>query len=319
MKEIIRPITILSLLLPALACGRGEASALRELLLEPVAEHLLTKSDPELSGVTLGTDNSYVIYASASSELQPYHFTGQLFSYTGAGCWEASSAPGTAAPVYWPAGGASLDFLACALTPAAQAALSISWDAAAPANGLVISDWDTYENQFDVMYAAACDRTPGSAVPLRFQHSLAVVAFSASCTVPGVFTLNRITLNGLGYRGTLTVDNSRTELTADWGTLAAGDRVAFKTDGTTDDYGFVVPGESARCTRHLLVPPQPARSVTLGYSLGGVDFTHTLALPRTHWKAGCEYDYTLRFTLSEITADPAVSPWDIEVSEQILP
>lgn len=319
MRTISRYTAILSLL-PALACSRGEtAPVLPELTLEPVTEMLLTKADPEFSGTTLGTDNTYVIYASASSERQPYHFTGQLFSYTDAARWEASSEPGTAAPVYWPAGGASLDFLACALTPEAQAALSISWDAVAPANGFVVSDWDTYANQFDVLYAAACDQVPAGAVRLDFRHSLAVVAFTASCSVPGVFTLDRITINGLGYRGTLTVDNSRTEPEASWGPLTTGDRVVYKTDGTTDDYGFAVPAEATRCTQHLLVPPQPARSVTLGYRLGGVDFTYTLALPRTQWKAGCQYTYALRFTLSEITASPTVSLWDSEDLDQNLP
>ena len=73
-----------------------------------------TKANPELSGASLGTDNTYVIYASASATGEPSFMAGQLFRYsTSDARWHASPDP-----VFWPLQGVSLDFLALAMKPA---------------------------------------------------------------------------------------------------------------------------------------------------------------------------------------------------------
>ena len=74
-----------------------------ELTLRPVAS-VSTKADPELDGASLGTDNTYVIYASASATGNPAYLTGQLFTYySSSTAWKASSGtPGNyeSSPVY---------------------------------------------------------------------------------------------------------------------------------------------------------------------------------------------------------------------------
>ena len=275
-----------------------------------------TKADPELTGVTLGTDNSYVIYASASNEAFPTFMQGQLYSYISANSqWEASSSAGTADPVYWPVGGGALDFLAYACTPAAQTALgsSIAW-AAVPANGFTVSDWDTYANQYDLMYAFANAQTVAAnsgTVDMEFNHSMAVIAFTAKCSVANVFTLNSITINGLEYSGTFTANNAYTEFSAGWSSMTAADKVVYNLSGTTADYDYIVPTTATQCAQHLLVPQQAAKSVTIRYTMPGAAsaLDYTVRLPRTVWKAGHKYVYALDITLNEIIITETVTDW----------
>ena len=285
-----------------------------ELMLKPSA--VATKADPELAGTTLGTDNSYVVYLSASCAQVPAFMSGQLYSYISANAkWEASSAVGTADPIYWPLGGEQLDFLGLASTPTAYADLAPAWDAVTPANRVVISDWDTYAKQYDVMYAVANNQTAGTnagVVDMTFRHTMAVVGFTAVSDIEDAVTLNMITINGLGYSGDLVIDNSHTEVTAVWSTLASADKVVPGTGGETADYAFAVPTSAAQCARHLLVPQQTARTVTLSYTMKDAvtALDYTLVLPRTVWKAGYKYVYAIRFSPTEITATPTVTAWD---------
>ena len=292
-----------------------------EVLLQPVpasgSAAMATKADPELAGTSLGTDNSYVVYLSASGTQVQDFMSGQLYSYISATSkWEASSAIGTADPVWWPLGGERLDFLALACTPAAYSALDLAWDALVPASRVTVSGWDTYENQYDLMFAATNDRTSATnsgVVDMTFRHALALVAFTAVCDDKDAVTLNKITVNGLGYSGDFVIDNTRTEVTAAWGTLTSADKVIPGTGGETSDYAFAVPeGDAAQCARHLLVPQQAARSVTLTYTMKDAvtPLDYVLTLPRTVWKAGYKYTYALHFSATEITAHSAVSAWD---------
>ena len=122
----------------------------RELSVSPEITQL-TKA--ALSGNTLGTDNTYVVYLSASSAEMGEYFSDQLYSYCGTapdGKWRASSEPGTAAPILWPFGGGELDFLGIACMPQAHEDLKdqIKWDATLPANAVKIEDWDLNEVTF---------------------------------------------------------------------------------------------------------------------------------------------------------------------------
>jgi len=275
----------------------ADTVARRELTLQPSA--VATKADPELSGATLGTDNSYLVYLSGSCLQQPKFMTGQLYSYIlSEETWEASSAPGTADPVYWPLGGERLDFLGLACTPVAYSELAPSWDAGTPADRVTISGWDTYAKQYDVMYAVANNQTAGTnagVVDVSFRHTMAVVGFTAVSDIEDAVTLNKITINGLGYSGDLVIDNSHTEVMAAWSTLASADKVVPGTGGETADYAFAVPTSAAQCARHLLVPQQAARTVTLSYTMKDAVtvLDYTLVLPRTVWKAGYKYVYAI--------------------------
>ena len=85
------------LLWAAVACACGKTLTQEEpceLRLRAAAA-ASTKANPELAGASLGTDNTYVILASASAEEQPGYMRGQLFTYyTDVAKWQASSASG---------------------------------------------------------------------------------------------------------------------------------------------------------------------------------------------------------------------------------
>lgn len=314
---------LLCFVLLAHACGKGEyVQAPGELVLRPTAR-LDTKADadPELDGNSLGEDNKYVVYLSASSSQHPTFLTGQLYSFIDeSDKWQASSTPGTASPVYWPVGGVKVDFLAlaCKSVPDVYSALAPQWDSSTSADGVTIAGWDTYANQYDVLYASRNQQTSANGngvVNMEFRHSMALLAFTAKCSDANAFTLNSIVINGLGYSGTFSIDNTHTELTGTWGTLATGDKLLYKLDGTTDSYAFPVPTTAAQCALHLLVPQQPSRSITINYSLRNSEipsFNYTIYLPRTVWKAGYKYTYALDFNLQEIKVTPTVSAWIVE-------
>lgn len=296
------------------------------------------KADPELVGASLGVDNTYVILASASAAEEPEFMREQLFTYfSETAKWQASAASGpglggsyTHDPKFWPLGGVKVDFLALALKPAAYDALnadpgSISFyrpSDGGVAAGVSVVEWDTYADQYDVMYAvnnAQSSRSnPGGTVPLEFQHSMAVVGFTAkSASEAGVFTLKDLTLEELQFKGSLVIDNTTTELDVNW-IVPQGD--ANQCDKTVPLIvsEFSVPESSAtaaaaKCTDHLLVIPQPSRTVKLTYHVKNSipDLTYELPLPRTVWKAGHRYIYDLVFTPTEIrVSDVNVTDWD---------
>lgn len=314
MKKLITYGLLVVLAAGTLSCSKGE-TVTPELRLRPVAQNP-TKADPELAGTSLGTDNTYVVYLSASCDQQPQFMTDQLYSYISATTkWEASSAIGTADPQYWPVA-EKLDFLGLACTSDAHTALTPTWHATTSANSVTIADWDTYAKQYDVMYAAANGQTSASnsgTVNLAFRHTMALVCFTAQASVAGAITINGITINDLEYSGTLTVDNTHTGLTATWSDFAApANKLAYNLSGTTADYAYAVTTSAAQCCQHLLVPQQAAKSVTLTYTMKDAvnPLNIVVYLPRAIWKAGYKYTYALNFTPTEIIVDPTVSAWD---------
>lgn len=324
----------------ALACACARTITVTEApeLSLNAAASASVKADPELVGASLGVDNTYVILASASAAEEPEFMREQLFTYfSETAKWQASAASGpglagsyTHDPKFWPLGGVKVDFLALALKPAAYDALnadpgSISFyrpSDGGVAAGVSVVEWDTYADQYDVMYAvnnAQSSRSnPGGTVPLEFQHSMAVVGFTAkSASEAGVFTLKDLTLEELQFKGSLVIDNTTTELDVNW-IVPQGD--ANQCDKTVPLIvsEFSVPESSAtaaaaKCTDHLLVIPQPSRTVKLTYHVKNSipDLTYVLPLPRTVWKAGHRYIYDLVFTPTEIrVSDVNVTDWD---------
>ena len=324
----------------ALACACARTITVTEApeLSLNAAASASVKADPELVGASLGVDNTYVILASASAAEEPEFMREQLFTYfSETAKWQASAASGpglggsyTHDPKFWPLGGVKVDFLALALKPAAYDALnadpgSISFyrpSDGGVAAGVSVVEWDTYADQYDVMYAVnnaqSSSSNPGGTVPLEFQHSMAVVGFTAkSASDAGVFTLKDLTLEELQFKGSLVIDNTTTELDVNW-IVPQGD--ANQCDKTVPLIvsEFSVPESSAtaaaaKCTDHLLVIPQPSRTVKLTYHVKNSipDLTYELPLPRTVWKAGHRYIYDLVFTPTEIrVSDVNVTDWD---------
>ena len=326
MADLIGHLPLVLLLLLACSCAKTlTREEPRELTLRPVAS-VSTKADPELDGASLGTDNTYVIYASASATGNPAYLTGQLFTYySSSAAWKASSGtPGNyeSSPVYWPLSGTTVDFLALALKPEAYTALttapgSIAWNGSSQggsAGGVTIAEWDTYANQYDVMYAVkngqSVNNSSAGTIPLAFQHALAVVGFTAkSSTEADVYTLKGAIFNDLQFKGTIALDNTVTELVPAWSVPNdaghRGDKAIPMTAATFSVPGPGATGSAIKLTDHLLVIPQASRSVTLTYRVRNslADLTVVLPLPRVIWKAGCRYIYNLSFTPTEILVE----------------
>lgn len=289
-----------------------------------------TKADPQLGGVSLGTDNSYVIYAAASADGSPKYFDpaatsygGQLFAYFTPGAkWfpATGTSPYTKQHIYWPFGGVKVDFLAYALTPAAKSALSPTFHADTHAREFTIAGWDTFTNQYDVMYAVANGCTPGTDgnVPLAFKHAQALIAFKA-CKVGTTvdLTINKITIKDLEYEGTLKVDNYRANLKAGWTISAHGDKDLSAAEGISD-FPYTLNSTATQITTNLLIPEQAAKKIVINYSMGGKTFDYELNIPRTRWEMGKKYTFNLEFSAAEITLTPTVDDWtEVVDNEQI--
>ena len=293
--------------------------------------NIATKADPELVGASLGTDNDYVIYAAASADGSPRYFDpdaasygGQLFAYfTDGARWFPASGNSsyTKQHIYWPFGGVKVDFLAYALTPAAKEALAPTFHPDTHAREFTIADWDTFANQYDVMYAVANGCVPGTDgnVALAFKHAQALIAFTAkkSATTTVDLTINKITIKDLEYAGTLTVDNYRANLKAGWTISAHGDKDLSSAEGIAD-FPYTLNSTATQLTTNLLVPEQSAKQIVINYSMGGKTFDYELNIPRTPWEMGKKYTFNLEFSAAEITFTTSLDDWSETVdNEQI--
>ena len=321
-----------AVMLGAVSCAKTEIirdEAPVEMSFKAVT-NLPSKADPELTGASLGTDNDYVIYAAASADGSPKYFDpaatsygGQLFAYftDGAKWFPASGSPYTKQHIYWPFGGVKVDFLAYALTPDAKTALSPTFHAETHAREFTIADWNTFDNQYDVLYAVANGCVPGADgnVALAFKHAQALIAFTAkkSATTTVDLTINKITIKDLEYAGTLKVDNYRANLEAGWTITAHGDKDLSAAEGISD-FPYTLNSTATQVTTNLLVPEQSAKQIVINYSMGGKTFDYELNIPRTPWEMGKKYTFNLEFSAAEITFEPTVNVWmDIVDNEQI--
>ena len=283
----------------------------RELSLRAVAA-AATKATPELTGTALPTTgaNAYEIHTSISADGATYA-SNQLFAYESSdNKWHASPDP-----IYWPMSGTSVDFLALALKPAQYTALttspqSISWNTANAAAVVTLTGWDVSAQQYDILYAATNNQSVSSSstVSLNFQHALALICFNVKSGSPtGIYTIKEMTVKNLDYKGTLMIDNTKTEVATTWSDLAHSDKTLLS------GASIAVPGTNdIQLSDHLLVIPQAARTITLTYRAdnSATDLTLTLPLPRVNWKAGHKYTYNLTFSATEITATVSVADWD---------
>ena len=329
-------LAVICLLLSVVSCSKTEIQK------EPKAQNEIglfayldgfkpSKADPELSGSSLGTDNDYVIYVAASAEGSPKYFDpdaasfgGHLFAYfTDGAKWfpAAGSGPYTKQHIYWPFGGVKVDFLACALTPAAKDALSPTFHSDTHAREFKITNWNTFANQFDVMYAVANGCVPGTDgnVALAFKHTQALLAFTAkkSATTTVDLTINKITIRDLEYQGTLTVDNYRANLNTYWTITAHADKDLSSAEGIAD-FPYTLNSTATQLTTNLLIPEQSAKQIVINYSMGGKTFDYELNIPRTIWKMGKKYIFNLEFSAAEVTLTTSVEDWgEIVDNEQI--
>ena len=326
MKRILYFIFAGALLCLTASCSKTEIDTPDETPVEigfKAVTNQATKANPELGGVSLGTDNDYVIYAAASADGSPKYFDpsavsygGQLFAYfTDGAKWFPASGSGsyTKQHIYWPFGGVKVDFLAYALKPAAKDVLSPTFHADTHAREFTIAGWDTCANQFDVMYAVANGCTPGTDgnVALEFKHAQALIAFTAkkSNTTTVDLTINKITIKDLEYAGTLKVDNYRANLEAGWTISAHGDK-DLEHSANIANFPYTLNSTATQITTNLLIPEQAAKKIVINYSMGGMTFDYELNIPRIMWEMGKKYTFNLVFSAAEIAFTTSVVDWN---------
>lgn len=151
----------------------------------------------ELNGSSFDADAKYAMYVSASQYTSsglsenPLFFTNQVFRNSGSSSeWHHydSETAAAASPIYWPVGGARVDFLAFALPKGDRALIegtgaSVSWNADVSAKDFTISGWDTYAAQSDLLFSSANARTSESTgtapfVKMTFDHAQALLIFN---------------------------------------------------------------------------------------------------------------------------------------------
>lgn len=220
---------------------------------------------------------------------------------------------------YWPIQGATINFLAVA-PEATGVATTFDGDFASKS---VTTLTGNETNQYDVMYAAGQGvKTTGTAAPEKvdmiFRHALSWINFTFKTTTDPVIKINKVTMNGAKYNGTLTVTNAKYNTTEAQTTAGAW-------TATSGNASVVVPGADSGITLvkdaaaaafgdGLLVIPGGATSFVINYTvtIDGTAHTYdyTYDLSSTTWDEAKRYTYNVTINLAQININPSVAPWD---------
>jgi hypothetical protein len=247
---------------------------------------------------------------------------------------------GKDASQYWPLGGKYVDFLTYAIptTDAAGNALAttgtaptVTFDADVPANKFTTASWNTYDNQFDFLYAAANGyKNQAAAVPLEFNHALALIVVNVRFnTGGGEFKVTNVTFGNKNTTGVLEVNNERNDIALNWSGLSTDD-LKIKADAAAAAKttlanlpntveGCVKYGDDLDDATHkgkfyqlgetLLVIPQAGSNPVITFTLDNQEYVYEANAKRLNWEAGKAYIYDFSFNNNEITFAPTVVDW----------
>ena len=276
----------------------------------------VTKADPEITGSVLPSKD-YIIYAAATNVATGIAYFPETAFETSDATVTSSSQYKAATPLYWPVGGANLDFLAYATTAANKANIgTVTWDATLATKGVSFNSWDTYTNQVDLVYAAANNSEKAATTPLVFEHAQALLCFKAkkSGNTDGDIIINSITIKGLEYQGDFEVDNSHNDIIVTWTTAAnsAADKTVKGLDSP-----YTTTTTMTQFTDNLLVPVQARKNFVVNYSIGTNTMEYEYNSERGPWEAGKKYTYELDLNLMEIIFTETVEPWDEVTAIQV--
>ena len=305
----------------------------------------------ELNGTTID-GKSYVIYASASQYSangvleNGVFFNDQAFKDIAAPKWQHVTAESAAVadPIYWPVGGAKMDFLAYALPIGKKSSIPApTFNNTVAASDVTVTTWDTYANQVDLLYAAANAQTSAANgiasdyVKMTFKHAQALLIFNVKVNAEVV---NKLTVNKISFvedpkavspagtlvtTGTFKVDNSRNELKAAWTLSAAGSDYTMPsatiseksecnlaTVSGVENYGTALSKTAyAQLGETLLIPEQPRQNFTINYTVGGNTMDYTYNIERGAWEMGKKYIYNLDINVNdEIIITEVVKDFD---------
>ena len=311
-----KQLTLLAAMaLTLVACNKSQTVVTEtpgEISFKAVAS-VATKADI-ITGTLLPSD-AWLIHASANAGTVEY-FKDKTFKAeiaepaadTDYKNWSGSAFT----PIYWPVGGAKLDFLAYAAKDNSSN-VTPTWGSPA-ANTLTLGSWDTYTDQQDIVWAVEDGETRATNTSLHFYHAQAQLIFKVQCeTSDDIYKVNSITINGLKTTGSFVVDNSKVNPETSW-TLDAGAPKSVKNISALT----VVPMTMTAIGDALLVPQQDVCSFIIDYKSGDVDnFTYTVNPERKVWEMGKTYIYEIKFSAQEIVFHESVEPWASQTAEEI--
>ncbi len=233
---------------------------------------------------------------------------------------------------YWPIGGVKVDFLAYAKLGTPVGDITPAFDASVPANKFTVSNWNTTENQVDLVYSVANgQKNQTTAVNMEFKHTLALVIFNVRLLHGEKIKIKSIVFEDKATTGTLEVNNERNEVALKWTDLnktnitmpnstATSTVVNLHTTENPTVTGVV--GYDAEITQSsgfsqlgetLLVIPQAASNPVITYTIGEgtTEYVFTPNAKRLDWEAGKAYVYDLSFNFNEIMLNPTVLNWTV--------
>lgn len=330
-----KTVFILGAVLALVACSKTYTvvdEAPNAISINPV--NTVTKG-AELVGTALPDDCSIFVGASVvgGTTAQKAFLTGAEFAEDG-GVWKGTT------PAYWPLGGKYVDFLAYAIptTDASGNALvntgtapTVTFDSAIPANKFTTGSWDTYNNQYDFLYAKANGyKNQAAAVPLEFNHALALIVVNVRFnTGGGEFAVTNVTFGAKNTTGVLEVNNERNDIALNWSSLSTYDLAIKAASAATAKTtlaglpntveGCVAYGDDLDDATHkgkfyqlgetLLVIPQAGSNPVITFKIDGTEYVYEPNAMRLNWEAGKAYIYDFSFNNNEITFAPTVVDW----------
>lgn len=311
----------------------------------------------ELNGTTFDGKN-YVIYAAASQYSKDavlengVFFNDEAFKDIEAPKWQhvTSEDATEASPIYWPIGGAKMDYLAYALPIGKKATIPApAFNATIAAQDFTVTNWDTYNTQVDLLYSSANTQTSAANgvgsdyVKMTFKHAQALLIFNVKVNddAKNALTINNISFvedpkaspvkGTLKTTGTFKVDNSHNNLVAQWtlaepgsdykmpmSPISAASPCNLSTISAVENYGTALSNtDYAQLGETLLIPTQTRQDFTINYTVGEKTMDFTYAVTRGSWDAGKKYIYNLDLTIHEIIITEEVVDFD-ENAEDII-
>lgn len=250
-----------------------------------------------IEGTTLPTGKAMMVYASKSKdnveEYTPY-FSKVPFSYTS--YWGGTPAQ------YWPETG-YLKFIA--YYPS-----TIGTGVTGDATTDIVITGASAANGDDILYTnltaeQSCASNPKPLVPMPFLHALAQVQVTAKVSDAAMTNVKvtSVVLTNPLMTGTLTIASSD----ASWASQAVGDPVTMNnvisSEALTDDAKSLGKGT-------LVVPGDQTATLTVTYTIGGLEVTTDPISITGKWEKGKKYIYNLSIGLDEIKINPSVADWD---------
>ena len=259
-----------------------------------------TMTKAPLSGTALPTNQgNMMVYASKSKDnVEPYtpYFGPVEFGWKDESYWGGTTAQ------YWPETG-YLKFIAyypstIGTGVTGDATTDIVITGASAANG----DDILYTNLTDKQ---DCASNPKPLVPMPFLHALAQVQVTAKVSDAAMTNVKvtSVVLTNPLMTGKLTISSND----ASWASQAVGDPVTM--NNVISDEALNASAKSLGVGT-LVVPGDQTATLTVTYTIDGLEVTTDPISITGTWEKGKKYIYNLSIGLDEIKINPSVANWD---------